>query len=392
MDRSQLFFLSKASLIRIIERSIIISIPQLRLHVEVDAKTAALLVQHLDGLSMTDWELQLAGCRGVDRTERFMGMRGLVTDHSGYKEKADIVSDQLTGRKLFELLRERLILVKNSIEFQSRVAPMSNLMDQEHLGSFHQRVGQYVLLGLREREPWRAWQNQKFSEDGLSLIGENYLQIQEPFFDSRFTNKDLSGITVLDFGCGNGYFSAKFAHSGAKVIALDSSEELMILAKKNHGLQDGLDFIFVETIQESIQYLNRLAAESIDLIYLQDTLLLLLNPEGGLPSELLSELFQAFHRVLTSDGELAAMEPNAIFWLAGRYGDHEKPYAVVTEHRNHIFHVVPTLGDMIAPLVAAGFGLVEYCHPEHTDPTHTDYAYGREFPIWDFLKFKVMVR
>lgn len=390
MNVFPIFSFNKECFLRIAERSIVISNPRLRLHVEVDAKTASMLALHLRGLGQLEWEMQLDGCSGIDRSQRFVGMRGLVTDHSGFQADVDNESARAVGDKLFKLLRDRLILIEKSAESQSRVAPMDNLLDQEHLGSFHQRVGQYVLLGLREREPWRAWQNQKFSEDGLKLIGENYRQIQEPFFDRRFTHKDLSGLWVLDFGCGNGYFSAKFADAGASVIALDSSEELMSLARKNYGFRSELDFILAKTMQDSIQYLNNLSAESINLIYLQDTLLLLLNPEGGVPSDILSELFQAFRRVLTPDGELFAMEPNAIFWLAGRYGNPEAPYAIVTEYRNHVFNVVPNLGEILAPLADAGFGLVEYCHPEPTDPSHADYTYAKEFPIWDFFKFKAI--
>jgi SAM-dependent methyltransferase len=385
-----LFYLNQECLLRIVEKSIVISNPSLRIHVEIDAKAASILLQNISGLSRIDWIKQFNSSIGVDRTERFMGANGLVTDHSGFQKKVAQESIIVEGDKLFKLLRDRLILIENSAESRLRVAPLKNLLDHEHLGSFHQRVGQYVLLGLRERETWRAWQNQKFTKDGLSLIGENYRQIQEPFFDGRFTNKDLSGSRVLDFGCGNGYFSAKFCDAGASVIALDSSDELMLLARKNHAHRRGLDFILAKTLQDSIQYLNGLSEKSINLIYLQDTLLLLCNPEGGVPSSILSELFQAFRRVLTPDGELAAMEPNPIFWLAGRYGDQEYPYAVVTEYRNHIFNVVPNLGEMLAPLAASGFGLVEYCHPEPIDPSHADYAYAKKFPVWDFFKFKVI--
>lgn len=386
------FFFNTECLLRIVDRAIIISNPRLRVHVEVDAKTASILLQHFSGLSQMDWEKQLDGCSGADRSQRFMGMRGLVTDHSGFQAEVDCEAVRTVGDGLFKLLRDRQVLIVDSADSQSRIAPMNNLLDQEHLGSFHQRVGQYVLLGLREREPWRAWQNQKFSEDGLKLVGENYLQIQEPFFDSRFTPENLSGKRILDFGCGNGYYSAKFADAGASVIALDSSEELMLLAKKNHGFRNGLDFILAKTIPDSIQYLDSFDPQSIDLIYLQDTLLLLLHPESGLPSTLLSELFRAFRRVLTPDGELLAMEPNAIFWLAGRYGAPDAPYAVVTEYRNHVFNVVPNLGEILIPLAGAGFALVEYCHPEHSDPSHVDYTYAKEFPLWDFFRFKVIDR
>jgi SAM-dependent methyltransferase len=391
MDTPGIFSFNNECFIRVVDGNTIISNPRMRVHVEVNADTAHSLLLHPGGLSQSAWEKLFCNCIGADRTQRFLGSAGLVTDHSGFQKNVTNKSAKVNGAELYKLLRDRLILVENPCETNSYVALMGNLLDQAHLGSFHQRVGQFVLLGLRERETWRAWQNQKFSEDGLRLIGENYRQIQEPFFDNRFTKQDLSALKILDFGCGNGYFSAKFADAGANVIALDSSEELMTLARKNYGHRKGLDFVLAQTLQDSITYLNDLEAGSINLIYLQDTLLLLLNPEGGVPSDILSELFKAYRRVLTPDGELCAMEPNSIFWLAGRYGESDNPYAVVTEYRNHVFNVVPNLGEMLQPLAETGFGLVEYCHPQHTEPAHPDYMFVKEFPIWDFMRFKVVI-
>lgn len=387
---NQFFLFNRECLLRVVDQSIIISNPRLRLHVEIDIKTLNMLLTYFEGLPEQEWKKIFKDCNGKDRTQRFMGVDGLVKDHSGFYENTKCTSTMILGEELFKLLCKRQVLIKDTAQAQLTFKTMDNLLDQDNLGSFHQRVGQYVLLGLRNSEPWRAWQNQKFSCDGLTLVGENYLQIQEPFFNSRFTHADMNGFRVLDFGCGNGYFSAKFAEAGATVIGLDSSEELISLAQKNYSSNTKVEFLLTKTVFESIEYLNSLKAKSINLIYLQDTLLLLLNPKDGLPSEVLSELFRAFRRILADGGEINAMEPNATFWLAGRYGDSKSPFAIVTEYRNHVFNVVPNLGEMIFPLANAGFGLVEYTHPEHTDPNHPDYEYAKEFPIWDFFRFKLI--
>lgn len=387
---TQFFLFNKEFFLRVIDQSIIISNPRLRLHVEIDIKTLNMLLTHFNGLPEQEWGKMFNDCSGKDRTQRFMGVEGLVTDHSGFYENTKCTSPMLYGEELFELLCMRQVLIKHSNQARLTFKTMNNLLDQDNLGSFHQRVGQYVLLGLRSSEPWRAWQNQKFSPDGLKLVGENYLQIQEPFFDSRYTHTDMNGSRVLDFGCGNGYFSAKFSEAGATVIGIDSSEELISLAKKNYSSNSKVDFLLTKTILDSIEHLNNLNAKSINLIYLQDTLLLLLNPKDGLPSDVLSGLFQAFRRILVDGGEINAMEPNATFWLAGRYGDPKAPFAIVTEYRNHVFNVVPNLGEMIYPFANAGFGLVEYTHPKHTDPNHPDHEYAKEFPVWDFFRFKLI--
>lgn len=143
-----LFYLNQECFFRIVEKSIVISNPYLRIHVEIDAKAATILLQNITGLSRIDWIKQFNGSIGVDRTERFMGVNGLVTDHSGFQKKVAQESITVEGDKLFKLLRDRLILIENSSESRLRVSPLKNLLDHEHLGSFHQRVGQYVLLGL----------------------------------------------------------------------------------------------------------------------------------------------------------------------------------------------------------------------------------------------------
>jgi 2-polyprenyl-3-methyl-5-hydroxy-6-metoxy-1,4-benzoquinol methylase len=42
-------------------------------------------------------------------------------------------------------------------------------------------------------------------------VGETYRDIQLPFFDAWCTPTHLAGKLVLDFGCGNGFFSASMA-------------------------------------------------------------------------------------------------------------------------------------------------------------------------------------
>jgi len=41
------------------------------------------------------------------------------------------------------------------------------------------------------------------------------------------------GMTVLELGCGAGYFTQELAHSGADVVAIDLSPELLEMAKAN---------------------------------------------------------------------------------------------------------------------------------------------------------------
>ena len=47
--------------------------------------------------------------------------------------------------------------------------------------------------------------------------------------------EDMSGMKVLDIGCGTGYFSALLAERGAEVTAADLSEEMLVQARVRCG-------------------------------------------------------------------------------------------------------------------------------------------------------------
>lgn len=289
---------------------------------------------------------------------------------------------------LVDLLRARSMLIAEHETGLERARRLSGLLDRECLGSFHERVGQYLLVDKRARESWREWHDQKFSHDGRTLLDSPYRRLQEPFFDQYFSAASVDGLRVLDFGCGNAYFTAKFAQRGAVVTGLDNSSELLEIARANYGGTDRLDLVQTGSFEELLALLQRWEAESYDLIYMQDTLLLLLEPESGSPSSLLPDVMRAFHRLLRPEGSLCAMEPNPTFWLANRYGNETQPYAVVTEYRSPVFNVAPTLDRVLALMARAGFALRAFEHPAAPDQGEYDQsAYHREFPIWDFLVF-----
>ncbi len=366
----------------------IASNPRLRTHVELNDQAVMALVRvgAARDADQAGWRAVLEGCEGRDCTSRRTGENGLVADHSGYSRLGS--SRWLTGSELFDLLSRTWMLVADHEAAMAPAQPLTGLLDRVNLGTFHQRVGQYLLVDRRAKQPWREWQNQKFSTDGRSLLDTPYRRLQEPFFDSYFSVDRVKGRRVLDFGCGNAYYTAKFAERGAEVIGLDNSPELLEMARSNHGEQPGLQLILTRSFEEVLQLLSTWEDGHVNLIYLQDTLLLLLQPESGPPSPLLPDLLAAFRRVLRVGGTLCAMEPNPVFWLAGRYGDPANPYAVVTEYRHPVFNVAPTLDRILTTTAAAGFALREVRHPAQVTADGQDASgYPSEFPIWDFFVF-----
>jgi 2-polyprenyl-3-methyl-5-hydroxy-6-metoxy-1,4-benzoquinol methylase len=364
--------------------------PRLRTHIVVDAATLAALGSGTAGLSEADWTSALAAASGYDRSQRGLGAEGLHTDHSGVAREA---GPNVSGESLVRLLRKRRVLIASTDEAFDLVRPLSSPFDMESTGNFHQRVGQLLLL-QRQREPWRAWQNQKFTEDGLALRQGTYLRIQAPFFEQYFTQQRMEGKRVLDFGCGNGYFSARMASRGATVLAMDNSTELLEIARRNHGQLNGLKLIETSDFDQVIELCAAELPSSFDYITLQDTLLLLLQPESGKPLLQLPEVLRAFRRLLKPGGILCAMEPNTSFWLASRFGHPERPYAVVSEYFTRRFHVAPTLEVVLSFMAEAGFALAGYKHPRPDNGTKpdADLAYQREFPIWDFFEFVLIAQ
>lgn len=380
----ELFFFNPDVIFRRHDGKWLASNPRLRCHIEVDGAMMNVLASCASGRTAEQWTSVLDDCRGGDRTLRLMGGSGLHRDHSGLA--SDAACRCVQGEALFSLFRSRRVLISRNEEADDLLRPLKHPLDMESLGTFHQRVGQQLVLS-RQREPWRTWHDQKFEPDGLSLRDNAYSAIQVPFFESFFSASRLKGRRVLDFGCGNGYFSAKMAHAGARVTGVDSSTQLLEIARTNYREMPNIEFVHTATFDALLAYLSTLGAGEFDYVYFQDTLLLLLLPEIGEPAPELTDIFVDLRKLLTKDGLLCAMEPNSVFWLANRYGAAERPYAVVTEYFNPTFGVAPTLDRVINFMGRAGFGLVGFEHPRPQAADGTSAAYQAEFPIWDFYQF-----
>jgi SAM-dependent methyltransferase len=365
--------------------------PRTRSHVILNDNAMAALAKLTDDYNEEQWTVALSDCSGIDATDEFFGEYGLHTDHSGLTRTLESELTSVRGPALFKLLCKRWLLVdKTSPAYEQYFGRIKSILDRDHMGTFHERVGQYMTIKKRlKAERWRWWHDQKFAADGCSVREGPYKNIQESFVNDYFSRKDIRGQKILDFACGNGFYSAKLAGFGAEVTGLDTSSELIDIAKSNHGSK--ATFICPSSIDEELTWLGKFNNE-FDALFMQDILLLLLNPEDGKESGGISQLLKLFFQVLKPGGCIYMMEPNPIFWLAGRYGDSANPYAVVTEYRTQQFNVMPILPSVVDAMAEAGFGLTEYLHPTHAANTNgtkaaPDHDYADRFPIWDFMRF-----
>lgn len=367
----------------------ILTNPRLRRHIELNQKAISALTNCGQGRSKQLWiEALTDGSTAWNRTTPFFGSRGLHQDVSAFAAKRS--DAELQGEALFDhLVHNFFIVEEGSVAYDSYLAPKTSLLDHNHLGTFHQNVGQYLTLQLRLKEKWRWWQDQKFNRDGTAVLPGPYQYIQEHFFDQYFGRQDLSGTQILDFGCGNGYFTAKLARQNAQLCGIDTSLTLIEQARQNYPGK--AEFIHVDSAEEGLAALQAMPEACFDRIIMQDTLLLLVRPEnvGSQPMGL--ETLRALCRLLKPDGLMHVTEPNPVFWLACRLGDPRRPMAVVTEYRQAVFNIVPTLEELLPIMTDAGFALVEFIHPRPSEVVPAgeegNQMYTQNFAIWDFMTF-----
>jgi SAM-dependent methyltransferase len=165
---------------------------------------------------------------------------------------------------------------------------------------------------------------------------------------------DVNGKDVLDAGCGHGWYADWLARKGARVVAVDSSREMVTLAREHIGAR-------ARVIQGDISDLgNTLASGSFDIIlsplvlhYLTDlskTFLewaRLLRPEGTL-------VFSTHHPVhekrIPDPGYLCAELIEEEWGWLGKMRYYQRP-----------------LRDLTEPLCAAGFLIERISEPSPTE-------------------------
>ena len=84
------------------------------------------------------------------------------------------------------------------------------------------------------------------SEAFFAATGEAWTEVRRELYGSRFDLLGLLGLldpawTVGDLGCGAGNMSASLAPFVSKVIAVDSSEEMLVAARTNTAGLDNVD-------------------------------------------------------------------------------------------------------------------------------------------------------
>ncbi len=294
---------------------------------------------------------------------------------------------------LIKHLIDRRILVNDEAAYSQLFAPQSSFLDKKHLGNFHQQIGKKLIFEKRV-DPSEWWTKQKFTSDYRDLNNTLYKAVQGNFLKSLFHSRLNSSHSVLDLGCGVGYYTKLMGSNGAKVMGIDPSEKYIGLAQREAppnvtfkqskiGAQGDLDWI---------------PSQSIDFVFMSDALSFYFVPATYITSASnqkpdINILFSDIKRILKPGGRFISVEPNGLFLFRPWFGEIERPFTIITEYNHPWYNVVQHYSQAIQAFIKGGFHIKDMVDIPvdkdfyTTDPRGTNFA--KEFPLWCFFELSL---
>jgi SAM-dependent methyltransferase len=165
---------------------------------------------------------------------RFSNEDGLLADPSRFVRDVDSwpSSELLSINKLLKLYQKMGFLVSNYDDYIDTLSYKDSFLDESKLGNFHQQLGRHLLMNKRVN-PDEWWLNQKFLDDFSNTQNNLYRSIQDNYLEGYFANHLDSSMSVLDLGCGPGYYTNKIGEIVEKVVGIDPSQQFVDIANKN---------------------------------------------------------------------------------------------------------------------------------------------------------------
>lgn len=141
------------------------------------------------------------------------------------------------------------------------------------------------------------------------------------FKSLRISPEMVSGKTIVDIGCNEGYFSFKMAEMGArKVVGIDKGKHWKEAADKRNSFDN------VEIINDDVGYLSNIESGSVDIVLTLSTMHYLCNPENrnekGIPNFLVEvERILSNGGVFVFEGGIDQKDTNEFVRLKRSIGD-----------------------------------------------------------------------
>jgi len=300
----------------------------------------------------------------------------LVDNPSGILNTKNITLRKKNILQIIEICKKHFIL-SDGDSYTKLMGPKDSFFDKKHLGNFHQQIGEYVYRNSnQDSEGW--WIFQKFEKNLSNTRNNPYRWVQEDFIKSFFTKKLLSQKSVLDFGCGIGYYSHFFATKDANVVGVDPSESYIKMAKNLYSKNKNL--LFAKNEFRNLDDFKKIKG-SFDYIFLSDVLLYFFVPykENNISP---SELLKALALKLNTGGKIYIMDPHGVFHLQPWFNS-DAPYMLMTEYANRKFRVTPNLEELSIAIEKSGLKISKI--RELKGKENGDKFYN-EFPFWWFFE------
>ncbi len=317
----------------------------------------------------------------------FTNYDGLLADPTRLKRNFKSINSKLiSAEELIIELKNHFIIIDDEKNYSNYFKLKNSLLDVEHMGNFHQQLGQFLMVNKRE-DPSNWWLNQKFNLADYKLKNNLYSAIQGNFLNSYFENKFSSNDVVLDIGCGPGFYSNMIGKTGAKVLGVDPNEKYVEIARKNSKPNTTFD---IKRIGEK-GGLDSINDSSVDYIFMSDALLFYFVPFSNEKPNI-EILFNDIKRILKPNGMFISLEPHYIFWLLPWLGEIKNPYTVLTEYSKNFFGVTPTISKLIQTYRKGGFSVhwMEELYPDKSFEKIDSRAYyfASKFPLWHLFELK----
>ncbi len=158
---------------------------------------------------------------------------------------------------------------------------------------------------------WFRW---KFNDDLSDIRRENYGYYKHyvhHFVTSFFTEEKLAGKTILDLGCGPGFYSAILASRGAVVTGIDKSRFLVQQANEHITRLALTDVEFIHG--DFVSYSSRWAPGSFDYVIAIDTVVSFDHASQMHNHEKAAAVFRHIGRILKENGRFYIIEAHPVF-------------------------------------------------------------------------------
>jgi SAM-dependent methyltransferase len=198
-------------------------------------------------------------------------------------------------------------------------------------------------------------------------------------------------MTIVDVGCGIGYYTEMMAEAGATVLGVDPNQEYLKLAE-----QRSKGRAKYEVMNPGVKGggLEKIPDGSASVVFMSDALLFYFVPESPKQEGNIDILLENVRRILKPDGSFICVDPHYIFWLMPWLGEDKYPFTILTEYTNKTFGVTPSLSRLIQAFGRNGFGLADMQEfqpdPAFEEVDRRAYYFARQFPLWQLYEWKKM--